>query len=655
MKILMLTDSMDVGGAETHIRALAAALRRKGHSVTVCSSGGAMMKKLTGDGISHVTLPLGSRGAMPRCYLRLCSLISRGGFDMIHAHARLPALLGRMLSRRYSLPLVVTAHARFSLSPLRRLLSCWGDKTVAVSEDIKHYLTISYGLAPENITVIPNGMDTHSFQLSSPPSSGLCIATLSRLDRDCASAALLLCSMAPRLVSSLGVTEILVGGGGDMLSAVRNLADDVNRRLGFRCIKVVGRVDDVSFFMKKCHIFVGVSRAAAEAALCGRSVIICGNEGYLGRLTEGSFSLALSTNFCARGCPRMSPEALFCDIREAVSEGDRSAQRIRELLSNQLDVDSVVEATERIYGEAASVIHSKRPQILLCGYYGFGNMGDDALLRSSIARARREYPSASVGALTKGGKKDSAIFGVPCFKRSSPFALRGKIKCCELFVLGGGTLLQEDTSLRSLAYYCALIAHAKRHGATVHLWGNGIGVPKTKLGQALMRRALRRCDSIGLRDGISVSLAHRLTPDGCIYFEKDLALRIPRSDALRADFLLETMWGDKIPDFILVAPKSGDGIGALEAAVSEARSCGFSLCFVAMHTREDTPMAERLRTRYGGEILCGICYSDLVAIAARSKGVYSMRLHGLLAAASAKVPYRAFGNDVKLKTVDSGE
>lgn len=655
MKILMLTDSMDVGGAETHIYTLALALRDRGHSVTVCSSGGALCRELLRAGISHMTLPLSTPASLPYCYAALSLSISRGGFDIIHSHARLPSLLASLLSRRYSVRHVATAHARFSLTPLRRRLSRWGDRTVAVSQDLKQYLIESYGLSPENITVIPNGIDTRRFSPAVRPVSGntLRIGTLSRLDRDCSSAALLLCSIAPRLVSSPGVAEIVIGGGGDMLPTVKNLALEVNRRLGFKCVRVVGRVDDTPSFMRQCDVFVGVSRAAIEAALCGVPVIICGNEGYLGRLTEESFPRAASSNFCARGCCRMTPDALFGDLCETLEQRDPTRlNKIRELITDRLDSRVTAAATERIYQETAGIKRSSHPQVLLCGYYGFGNMGDDALLRSAIERARREFPALSVGALTRGGRRDSTRFGISCFKRSSLIALLRKIRCCEHFVLGGGTLLQEDTSLRSLIYYCSLIRLAKHCGARVYLWGNGIGRPRTRLGQALIRRALERCDCVGLRDRASLALAGRLVPSAPTHFEEDMALSIPPSDKDRCDHLLSLLWGAEIPRFIIIAPKCGTGLDALEAALSEAKDSGLALCFVVMHLREDRDPVKALQARYGGKVLDGICYADLCALTQRSLGVYSMRLHALLAAASAGVPYRAFGNDSKLRTAE---
>ena len=64
MNVLMLIATLDSGGAETHVIDLASALVRHGHSVTVVSEGGRLVKTLGKNGISHITLPLGKKNAL---------------------------------------------------------------------------------------------------------------------------------------------------------------------------------------------------------------------------------------------------------------------------------------------------------------------------------------------------------------------------------------------------------------------------------------------------------------------------------------------------------------------------------------------------------------------------------------------------------------
>ena len=167
MKILMLIDYLDVGGAETHVEQLSLELASMGHNITVGSAGGAVFEKLKKKGISCVRLPRissetpGGEYLFPLHLLRtggmVRELIYRGNFDVVHAHTRRMSFLASRICRSYKIPLVVTAHAKFSMKFPKNLLSGWGDKTVAVSEDIKNHL-LKQGVKPNRIFVVENGV-----------------------------------------------------------------------------------------------------------------------------------------------------------------------------------------------------------------------------------------------------------------------------------------------------------------------------------------------------------------------------------------------------------------------------------------------------------------------------------------------------------------
>ena len=654
MKLLFLTDKMDIGGAETHVFTLISSLAKMGHEITLASSGGSLAKRLSHElSVPHITLPLDrlSPVRLLICYIRLRHLVKRCGFDLVHSHARLPSLLASLALGRTQIPLVTTVHARFSSRGIRRRLSRWGALSIAVSEDLGQYLISQYKIAPENITVIPNGIDLERF---APRPQGiphpLRIGFLSRLDSDCSLGAHLLCSIAPLLCERLGRIEILIGGGGSEHGRISELAISVNSALGYECIKLLGRVYDTPSFFSSCSLFIGVSRAAIEASSCGVPVILCGNEGYFGKLTSERFEDAILENLCARGYPSPTPEALLADI---ISFKDIDADAVRLLVKNELDAKAMASATERVYLKASGGNTRRRGNdVLLCGYYGYGNMGDDALLRSSIRRAKQSFRGASVCALTKGGKKDSERFSVKCIRRYSPIGVLIALARCKYFIFGGGTLLQESTSLRSLLYYSLLLRCAKLFGAHCLIWANGIGRVTSPLARACVRGVLGDCDYVGLRDTASLnrtlSLAEGISP----VLESDLATDIPPSDERRCRYLLHSIFSTyDIPPFIIAAPRKTDGLCELERALEAAKQNGLRICFVAMHTGEDLAIAKSLSLKFGEPLAESICYADLRGIVRYSRGVYSMRLHALIAARSEGISYTAFGNDEKLKTI----
>ena len=646
MKILLLTDKLGRGGAETHVVTLATELKRAGQLVAVASAGGELEKLLAERGIVHISLPLDKKtpSALLVCRAALDRLAER--FDMIHSHARLPSFLADGIAKKHKIPLLCTAHACFSLSRGRKALSRWGERTVAVSEDLKQYLIEGYSLPSENITVIPNPIELSSFPVRSTLPDIPTVAFLSRLEPDCSLGAILLCEVAERLFSRFGKIRIKIGGGGAMLGAIREHAKKLNRKLGFECISTVGEVRDTKSFLSDVSVFVGVSRAAMEAAVSGIPVVICGNEGFGGRLSDENFASLSHENFCARGRASASAESLYDELC-AVLTGNGDGQAVCRLMRAHTDSKGCAERTLRIYSELCEKKKDRRADLLLCGYYGFSNMGDDALLRSAIKKAREKFPDLSVAALTKKGRRDSSRFGVRCINRYSLPALTG----CKHLIFGGGTLLQDGTSLRSLLYYASLLILAKRFGARCYLWGNGLGPLKSKAAKRFTARAIEVCDAASFRDIESFSLAKQLCPDGNISMENDLALDIAPADSSRAEFILKRMFGESVPRFIIAAPKKAEGVSELRRELIRARRSGYSLLFVAMHEKEDSTITKLLCRECGGRYARGIGYSDLLALARLSDGVYSMRLHGLIAAKSVGVPYKRFGNEQKLKWV----
>ncbi|MBQ7392033.1 MAG: glycosyltransferase, partial [Clostridia bacterium] len=265
MKILILTDRLDLGGAETHIAQLAQTLFERGETVFLASSGGITADRLKKIGIPQIDMPLGTHSPL-QCLLlrrRLRAFIKREKIDVAHAHARVPALLMHGV-RRLGCAEIVTVHAKFRAGLLRRLLSQWGEQSIAVSEDLRTYLHNVYGIPMQRIAVIPNGIDLSLFSpnVKREASDVLKILFASRLDEDCSLGAELLCEIAPALSKQISNLRITIVGGGKKMPEIAERTEKINQALGYSCISVCGAVEDMASLLKEQDIFVGVSRAA---------------------------------------------------------------------------------------------------------------------------------------------------------------------------------------------------------------------------------------------------------------------------------------------------------------------------------------------------------------------------------------------------------
>lgn len=177
----MLIDSLDIGGAETHVETLALELVKMGCEVSIASNGGKIAQRLEGEGVKQLFLPsvtpfanasVSSNASqmeqsgdsfapktnlyyekmkkimedlpLPLRFMIAGDLLTRyvDTFkpDLVHAHTRRMAFVATPICRSRKIPLIFTAHAMFSTDWLKMTMSRWGDAVIAVSDDIKEHL-----------------------------------------------------------------------------------------------------------------------------------------------------------------------------------------------------------------------------------------------------------------------------------------------------------------------------------------------------------------------------------------------------------------------------------------------------------------------------------------------------------------------------------
>ena len=612
------------------------------------------MTELSENGVRHVRVSFDSRlpHRLWQARRRVKRLLEEERPDVVHAHARIPAFLAAGLARRYGILFVTSMHARFRAGFLFRRLSRWGYATAAVSEDLCQYLCEHYGVDSSGVSVIPNGVDTARFSPSNKLWDGTFrIFCMSRMDRDCADASRMLCRIAKRLSERISKFEITIAGDGNAYREIRREAQECGAR-----IRMLGYLADPAPFLRECDVFVGVSRAALEAMSCGKCVVLGGNEGFFGVLNAQNAPIAAYENFCARGCERMSEDKLMAAILSVWQMGEversREGEGLRQYVRAFHSAEKMAEATEAFYREARDNLPDRKGEVLLCGYYGYGNMGDDALLRAAKKRARTAFPNLGIAALTRGGRRDEWRFGVRCVCRLFPWSVCRAIRQARVLVFGGGTLLQDATSRRSLRYYTFLIGYASRHGVACELWGNGIGPLIEKNSRRAAARALSRCRLIGVRDRLSYDLSRSLVGDATrIVIEDDLALGLSPSRKERSDYLLARYFPRNEQRAVAVAVKGRSSAETRYALLTHLYALSLEkplFVWISMCPREDRRATEKLARQFGGVLLWGIGASDLSGLLLHCERVLGMRLHALVFAASQGVRFVGFGRDPKL-------
>jgi len=156
----------------------------------------------------------------------------------------------------------------------------------------------------------------------------------------------------------------------------------------------------------------------------------------------------------------------------------------------------------------------RQPHMLICGNYGNGNIGDEAILRSLIQKYEKTYKITVISAnpaQTHRSHKVKAVHRFPGGIRSKWASLlspqgRKRLKEskkavaeCDIFLLGGGTLLT-DSPLRSIVIWSKQVEPAFQAGKEVWIYANGIGPFTTRVGQEIAGSILRRASRVTVRD-----------------------------------------------------------------------------------------------------------------------------------------------------------
>lgn len=658
MNILLLTDRMESGGAETHIAQLARELQGCGHKVFLWTSGGRIADRLSQEGIVCILQPPPSRNPFRLLLrrIRLTALVKDEKIEVLHAHTRLTAQLIRRMKRK-GYAEVVTVHARFFTNRFLSRAAYWGEKTIAVSEDLRKYVTKAYRLPPERVTVIPNGIAPSFFSPAPQKAPAHSILFASRLDHDCAKGAELLCSLAPTLFRSFPSLRIGIAGGGNAFEAISCLAENANRLMGRRVIVMHGQTDDMPSLLRSYRIFVGVSRAAIEAAACGCAVVLCGNEGYAGIWDASNSESASLSNFCARESRPASEKRLFRDLSQLLSNPARcirAATESRAFVLARLDSQKTAQDTLAVYQNALP--REYRHRITVGGYFGCGNLGDDAILQGFLSALRRDHPSVAVTVLSGAPRFDRKRLGVKTVHRKNPAAVLWQMTDSDLFILGGGSLLQNRTGNRSLAYYLWLLRLARLSGCPSVLFASGVGPILGARAKRSAASVLCHCRRIGLRDSDSLSALKSLGISEDRLFEgADAALLLPLPPPSRALFLRNELIVSPSVPLLGVVLHGGKALRRLRKS---------TVCAVHRLCRRHRMIPlflvfDKAEDELAAKWACAECLdlhakytvprtpSDALALLGSCRAVLSMRLHGIVLSARASVPTMGISTDPK--------
>lgn len=302
------------------------------------------------------------------------------------------------------------------------------------------------------------------------------------------------------------------------------------------------------------------------------------------------------------------------------------------------------------------------PKLLISGFIGSENLGDEAILKSILANT--EFDLTSVNTLSVNPAKTRSL-GIGAVPAKKPRVLAHAIRDCDVFLVGGGGILQDQTSILNFLYYMAQLYLARRYGKRTILMFVGVGPIKYRLSQFLLRRLVRVVNLAIVRDDASMQhlTAHGVARDNVVVAH-DPVLNFQPEGSLDASHYTDTPYiavslrrwfftHPLLPVFVtrranrlpVVRRKYTRLVQSIAEDLDEFLSehPEFKVILVSFNDREDRAVIEDVRNRIHlrERVECtppGMSENEYLNIARDARFVLGMRLHSLILAATVGTP-----------------
>lgn len=285
--------------------------------------------------------------------------------------------------------------------------------------------------------------------------------------------------------------------------------------------------------------------------------------------------------------------------------------------------------------------------ILLAGYYGFGNLGDEAILEMFLKQIKSSSNIDKITVLSGNPTETHKKYDVDAIDRYSIYTVIKKLKKSDALVFGGGSLLQDVTSKRSIYYYLFLIKIAKLLGKKVIMLSQGIGPIVNKTNFNNTAKVLRKVDFITVRDIKSQEILYKMgLDDKKVAFSADPVINLNSND------LTNDSNDEKIKIcFSLRNWKDTNLVDQICRLVSKLQKDNIECYFVPFYYNMDIELINELEQKLDNSahfIKQRLTTKEAVDIIKKMDLLIGIRLHALIFAAAVGTPFIGISYDPKI-------
>jgi glycosyltransferase involved in cell wall biosynthesis len=338
---------------------------RRGHKVYVASSGGKMLPEFIKEGVTFLPVPIATKKEIGHkiamCEFVLAGAVRRYGIQIAHSNSRTTQVLAALLCRHANICHVYTCHGYFKRRLLRRLFPCWGDKIIAISQQVKEHLMQDFRVDEKKIALVHNGIDVDTF-LSGRGADKMCaknslglgdspvIGIVARLSE--VKGHKYLVAAMKEVLKDFPDAKLLICGEGKEKAALAKLAEELGLtdsiifRPQSRGTKEVLLAMDI-FVMPSLHEGLGLALMEAMAAgvpvigSCVGGIKTLINDGVTGLLVKPADSPGLA--------------AAIVSMLKNMAWADQLAKNAHYFIRDNFSHDQMIDETERVYRECLKV------------------------------------------------------------------------------------------------------------------------------------------------------------------------------------------------------------------------------------------------------------------------------------------------------------
>jgi polysaccharide pyruvyl transferase CsaB len=678
LKVIHLISGGDSGGAKTHVLSLLTELNKSITADLVCFMTGPFSQEAAELGIPLTVFD----GSFADSVRKVRKMVREGDYDLIHCHGARANLIGMLVRGTAGIPVISTVHSDYKLDYMGRpgaaltygRINAWAlrklDYRVCVSDEMRRML-IDRGFAPNRLFSIYNGID---FSKTPPktdrekyfaeigckfPTDAVIAGIAARLDPVKDVGTLVRGFAAAR--AGCPKLRLMIAGDGMEMASLKALAAEL------------GVEDDVFFagWVKDMPRFYGALDINTLTSL---------SETFPYAITEGARAHLPTVSSAVGGVPMLvkqgqtgmlfepgDVQALGEALEKLAGDGElrqRMGQAIYDKGAAEFSTETTCRTQLEIYRTVLERERIRRQGgkngVVICGAYGHGNAGDEAILEAIVGEMRSIDKYMPVTVLSRKPKETRTLRGVDSIYRFNYPAFRKAMRGAKLYVNGGGSLIQNVTSRRSLRYYLYTISAAKALGCKVIMYGCGIGPVNLEADIKRARDVINKnVDIITLREPDSLEELRLFGIDKPeIILASDPAMSLSPAAEWEVDTFMRANDMDPEGRYICFALRKWPGFDErAEDIAAAARDAyerhGLTPVFLSINHLDDLRAADKT-----AEYLAGVPYRIInsamgsamtIGIMERMCAVVSMRLHGLIFAAEQGVPLVGISYDPKVR------